>query len=176
MARSSTRPPAGTRVRVGALPEALLADPIAFLAAEHGRQRVLLGHLERLARQPASPARGAIARALAAWFACELPLHRADEETSLYPRLGPEVAPALALVRAEEAALDAVRRALRSDLAHMATGHRPAPGFAERATRFAAAYRRCMAEEEEGVFPVAQATLGAACRATIAREMAARRQ
>ena len=42
---------------VGGLGSDLLADPCAFLAAEHGRQRALLGHLERLARRTGPPSR-----------------------------------------------------------------------------------------------------------------------
>ncbi len=41
----------GRKARIEALPEALLAEPLDFLIAEHARQRALLGHVERLARQ-----------------------------------------------------------------------------------------------------------------------------
>jgi hemerythrin-like domain-containing protein len=166
----------GGHAEVGSLQEALLADPLAFLAAEHARQRALLGHLERLARHAGGPAQGAIARAVAAWLACELPLHLADEGASLYPRLA-GTAGALASALAERAAeLDAERKLLRLDLARLASGHRAAEDFPERALAFAAAYRRQLTAEEERLLPLARDALGDAAREAISREMAARRR
>ena len=74
---------------VAPLSAELLDDPLAFLSAEHVRQGVLLAHLERLARKPAAPAAASMAQGLLHWLKEELPLHIADEETSLYPRLAP---------------------------------------------------------------------------------------
>lgn len=163
------------RVSIGALPEALLADPIAFLLAEHARQRVLLGHLERLARRPGGPARGAIARALAAWLACELPLHLTDEGVSVFPRLGPEAAQPLSAIQREAVALDAARLSLRADLSRIATGHRADTGFAARVADFAALYRWRVAEEEGVLFPLARRVLDRAGCAAVAHEMTQRR-
>ncbi|WP_137180670.1 hemerythrin domain-containing protein [Roseomonas sp. AR75] len=160
---------------IGALDEALLRDPLVFLSAEHARQRVLLGHLERLARQPGGPAQGPIARALAAWFACELPLHAADEEDSVYPRLGAEAARRYRALAGCAATAPDVRAGLRAALAAIATGHAPAAGFAEAALAFAAAYRRHLTIEEEEIMPLARRRLRGAERSAIAREMAARR-
>ena len=166
----------GGEARIESLAADLLADPLAFLSAEHARQRVLLGHLERLARQSAGPAQMAIARALAAWFACELPLHLTDERMSVYPRLGPDAAGALSGLLGQADRLEETRIRLRADLARISTGHRPETGFADRAEAFAAAYRRRMAEEEAVLLPAARASLGGAARAAIAREMAERRR
>ena len=164
------------RASIGALPEALLADPIAFLMAEHARQRVLLGHLERLARSQAGPAHGAIAGALVAWLACELPMHLADEGASVFPRLGTEAAEPLSAIRRDAAALDAARLRLRADLAQIATGGRVDAGLPDSVAAFVTLYRRRVAQEEGALFPLARRTLDGADRAAVAREMTERRQ
>jgi hemerythrin-like domain-containing protein len=161
--------------RIGMLDETLLRDPLAFLSAEHARQRALLGHLERLARQPGGPAHGPIARALAAWFACELPLHVADEEDSVYPRLGVQAARRYRDLTRCPATAPEARATLRAALAAIATGHPPADGFAETALAFVAAYRRHLTIEEEEIMPLARRSLRGAVCSAIAREMAARR-
>lgn len=158
----------------GRLDPGLLADPLAFLSAEHARQRALLGHLERLAGNRTG-SRVAIARALAAWLACELPLHLRDEEESLYPRIAGSEASAMQALIEENRATAALRSALRADLAHIAAGHRPSDGFAASALEFVAWYRRHLAVEELQVMPTASRILGSTDRAGIAREMAARR-
>lgn len=166
----------GRKARIEALPEALLAEPLDFLLAEHARQRALLGHVERLARQPRGAAKTAIARLLLAWLERELPLHLADERLSLRPRLGADAAPAVAALDAEEARFDAARAALRTSLARIAEGQPPAPDLAESSAAFASAYRRRMAEEERTLFPLARRDIGPAAARAMAREMAARRR
>lgn len=166
----------GREALFGAVDPGLLSDPLGFLAAEHARQRALLGHLERLARNPAGPAHVAMARALAAWLACELPMHLRDEEESLYPRLPPDAAPVMRSLTEAHAMSEPARALLRAGLARIATGHRPGADFAEAALGFAADYRRRLALEEAELMPAAQRSLsGSACLA-IAREMAARRR
>jgi len=166
----------GPEAQFGEVDAGLLSDPLGFLAAEHARQRALLGHLERLARNPSGPAHVAMARALAAWLACELPMHLRDEAESLYPRLAPGAAPVLRSLEAATEAIEPARALLRAELARISTGHRPGPGFAEAALGFAADYRRRLALEEAELMPAAQHTLsGSACLA-IAREMTARRR
>jgi len=163
------------RASIGELPEALLADPITFLMAEHARQRVLLGHLERLARSSCGPARVAIARALAAWIASELPMHLADEGASIFPRLGPEAAQPLSAIARDAAALDAARLRLCAELAHVVARHRVDDGLAACVTTFVTLYRRRVAEEEAMLFPLARRILDHANRAAVEREMAERR-
>jgi hemerythrin-like domain-containing protein len=160
---------------VGGLGSDLLADPCAFLAAEHGRQRALLGHLERLARHAHGAAQPAIAKALVAWLACELPLHLADEAESVIPRLA-SAEPALAVrLAAEELALRDLRGKVRDALAPIAAG-RPAPdGFAATALAFAQLYRQRLATEEAEVLPTARRVLDAAAFDAIAAEMRQRR-
>jgi hemerythrin-like domain-containing protein len=164
----------GGEAQIGGLDPALLADPLAFLAAEHARQRALLGHLERLASHRTG-SRVAIARALAAWFACELPLHLRDEEESLYPRIAGSEITAMQTLVEENRATAALRTALRADLAHIAAGHRPSDRFAHAALEFVAFYRRHLAVEELQVMPAATSRLGSTDRAGVAREMAERR-
>lgn len=164
----------GRAAQFGTLDPGLLADPLAFLSAEHARQRALLGHLERLAGNRTG-SRIAIARALSAWLACELPLHLQDEEESLYPRLDGIARAASRSLVSESAATAALRAQLRTELAHIATGHRPSERFAGAVREFVAAYRRRLAIEELDVMPTACRNLSSADRAGIAREMAARR-
>jgi len=164
----------GREALFGALDPGLLADPLAFLAAEHARQRALLGHLERLAGNRTG-SRIAIARALAAWLACELPLHLRDEEESLYPRLEGSARSATRALMEENQATAALRSELRVDLAQIATGHRPSELFAAAVRDFVAGYRRHLAVEEQEVMPAAGRRLSGADRAAMAHEMAARR-
>jgi hemerythrin-like domain-containing protein len=164
----------GREAQFGPLDPGLLADPLAFLSAEHARQRALLGHLERLAGNRTG-SRIAIARALAAWLACELPLHLRDEEESLYPRIASNATAATRSLMEENHAMAALRSAVRLDLAQIATGHRPSGGFAADALEFVALYRRHLDLEEHLVMPIATRLLGTADRAGMAREMVARR-
>lgn len=164
----------GREVQFGALDPGLLSDPLAFLSAEHARQRALLGHLERLAGDRTG-SRIAIARALAAWLACELPLHLRDEEDSLYPRLGGAARAATRGLVEENRVTAALRSELRADLAEIAAGHRASERFAAAAQEFVTGYRRHLAIEELKVMPRAGRDLSSTDRAVIAREMMARR-
>jgi hemerythrin-like domain-containing protein len=159
----------------GSLDPALLEDPLGFLSAEHTRQRAVLGHLDRLARSLAGPSRTAMARALAAWLAADLPLHLRDEEDSVYPRLPPDAAGLTGSLAGENRASEPQRALLHGELVDIARGHEPSGRFAEAALHFVAQYRRHLAIEELNLMPAARRALGVvACRA-IAREMAARR-
>ncbi len=104
------------QAQFGGLDPALLTDPLAFLAAEHARQRVLQHHLERLAsnrtgsrvRHRRCPGRVACMRAS---------MHLRDEEESLYPRIGTAGCPALASLVEENHSTEALRASLRAELA-----------------------------------------------------------
>jgi hemerythrin-like domain-containing protein len=160
---------------VGGLGSDLLADPCAFLLAEHGRQRALLGHLERLARHAHRPARRAIARALVAWLACELPLHLTDEAESLNPRLLPAAPALMVRLAAEGLALHELRQKVRDGLAPVTVGQAPADGFAATALAFVQLYRQRLGAEEAEVLPVARRVLDAAACHAITAEMRQRR-
>ncbi|MBP0464279.1 hemerythrin domain-containing protein [Roseomonas sp. PWR1] len=159
----------------GSLDPALLADPLGFLSAEHARQRALLGHLERFARKPGRRGRVAMARALAAWLAHDLPLHLRDEEESLFPRLPAVIAPLVDTLAADGRVAARQCAMLQADLLAIARGH-PAPArFLPAALDFAAAYRRHLALEEAELLPAARRILNTTERDAIAGEMAARR-
>ncbi|MBW8268865.1 hemerythrin domain-containing protein [Caldovatus aquaticus] len=161
---------------VAPIQPALLDDPIAFLSAEHARQTVLLGHLERVARDPQGRAARDLAAVLLVWLTEEMPLHVADEERSLYPRLA---------AHDEQGVLERLREEHRRDhrliadlvsgLRRIAEGHAPMAGFPEIAREFAAGHRRHLAIEESVLAPLARRCLGPEAMAALGAEMAARR-
>jgi hemerythrin-like domain-containing protein len=162
---------------VAPIQAALLADPIAFLWAEHARQRVLLGHLERIARAPAARGARALAAALLQWLRHELPTHLADEEQSLYPRLAPhDSRGVLARLSAEHERDRYSARDVVQSLASLAEGAAPGAGFTQVALRFAADHRRHLAWEEAEVTPLARRALDEDATAALAEEMLHRRQ
>lgn len=160
----------------GRLGHDLLSDPLAFLSAEHARQSVLLGHLERIARRPDQPGARALAAALAEWLADELPRHLADEERSLYTRLAPHDARGvLHRLGSDHQREREQAQALLAGLSAIA-GHLPAPpGFTDLALGFVAEFRDHLALEEAEVQPLARRVLPAETLDDIATEMAARR-
>ncbi|MBR0661979.1 hemerythrin domain-containing protein [Neoroseomonas oryzicola] len=159
----------------GPLDAGLLADPLAFLSAEHARQRALLRHLERVARAPGAPGTVALARALAGWLGGELPRHLAAEAHCLHPRLAPaDRASALArldrLLQAAREDREAVLAGLRLVAAH----HPPLPGFGAAVLRFAEALRRLLAFEESDILPIARQALAPDDLAEVGAEIARR--
>lgn len=161
---------------VAPLRQALLADPIAFLSAEHARQMALLGHLERLARAPTARGARVMAGVLLRWLREELPLHIADEERSLYPRLQPHDArgtvPRLSAEHRRDAELAAT---CLLGLRAIAGGAQAGQGFQPSATEFARLHRRHLDLEEETVMPLAREVITGEALRALATEMAARR-
>lgn len=161
---------------VAPLQAALLEDPIAFLWAEHARQRVLLGHLERIARAPEARGARQLASALLHWLTRELPTHIADEELSLYPRLRAHDAQGVLAKLSREHVRDrAPARRLAGGLARIVAGEAPGAEFAAEALRFAAQHRAHLTTEEREVTPLARRALDPAATAALAAEMAERR-
>ena len=161
---------------VSPLHPSLLADPVAFLSAEHGRQTVLLAHLERVARDRLSRGARSLAQALIVWLTQELPVHICDEERSLYPRLRAlDTGGLLERLQTDHLQERRTIAAVVEGLRAVAEGRVPAAGFADAACAFVEGHRRHLKIEEESVMPLARRVLTAASRAMLAEEMAHRR-
>ncbi len=154
----------------------LLADPLAFLSAEHARQTVLLRHLERVAKAPLSRATRVLALALLGWLTVELPLHIADEEMSLHPRLSAvDTDGLLPSLRQHHQREQQLMPAVLAGLLRAAERQAPAAAFADAALAFVASHQRHLALEEALIMPLAQRSLGRETLAVVASEMAFRR-
>lgn len=160
----------------GRLGHDLLSDPLAFLSAEHARQSVLLGHLERIARRPDQPGARVLAAALMEWLTDDLPRHLADEEGSLHARLLPhDTRGVISRLGADHELEREQAQALRAGLSAIAAHLPVPPGFPELALRFVADFREHLALEEAEVQPLARRVLPTETLNDIAAEMAARR-
>jgi len=167
---------ASGRAEVSPLRAALLQDPIAFLSAEHARQTVLLAHLERVVRAPRARGARELARALLDWLSFDLPLHIADEECSLYPRLrGRDAEGVLDRLSAEHHRDREMVHTIIQGLRSVAAGTALSPGFAEMARAFVEAHRAHLALEEAVIAPLARRALSHASQAALAEDMARRR-
>jgi pyridoxamine 5'-phosphate oxidase len=161
---------------VAPLASALLEDPVAFLSAEHARQVALLGHLERLARAPAARGARQMAAALLRWLTEEWPLHIADEEQSLHPRLRPhDAGGALARLSAEHDRESDLAAQTLAGLRQLVAGGEVVPGTLEAAAAFAGLHRQHLAFEEARITPLARRVLTPEAMRELANEMAARR-
>jgi pyridoxamine 5'-phosphate oxidase len=161
---------------VAPLASALLDDPVAFLSAEHARQMALLGHLERLARSPAARGARQMAAALLRWLTEEWPLHIADEEQSLHPRLRPhDTAGALARLAAEHGRESALAAETTASLRQIVAGGEAGPAMLASAAAFARLHRQHIAFEEASVTPLARRVLTPEAMRGLADEMAMRR-
>ncbi len=162
---------------VAPLQAALLDDPLDFLSAEHARQTVLLGHLERVARDPQGRTARELAAALLRWVTEELPLHVADEERSLYPRLARFDTEGMLARLCEDHRRDHALAALvGAGLRRLSAGRAPGPGFAGEALKFVANHRAHLALEEARLAPLARRGLMPEEVAALAAEMSARRR
>lgn len=169
---ASTAPAFG----VSPLGATLLEDPVAFLSAEHARQRALLGHLDRLARAPAARGARQMAEALLRWLTRELPVHIADEEGSLYPRLRPhDGSGAIARLSVEHRRDASLAAAVAAGLRRLVAEGEADAAFRETAAAFTRLHRQHLAFEEAVITPLARAVLTDGARAALAAEMAMRR-
>lgn len=168
--------PAPAAFGIAPLTQALLADPIAFLLAEHARQLALLGHLERLARAPAARGARVMAGVLLRWMEEDLPMHIADEEGSLHPRLRPhDAGGALVLLAADHRRDAAMVAACLPGLRAIAAGRPAPPGFEAGVAGFLRLHRRHLEAEDRTVMPLARAVIDGDALRAMAHEMAARR-
>jgi hemerythrin-like domain-containing protein len=160
---------------VAPLRAALLKDPIAFLSAEHRRQMALLRHLERLAHAKRARAARVMAGALLRWLTEELPLHIADEEQSLYPRLRRHDAAVVDRLSAEHRRDAQLAAATIRALRRIVAGVGEPSDLARDGASFAKLHRQHLEAEEVTVMPLSRRLLTAEEQADLADEMARRR-
>jgi hemerythrin-like domain-containing protein len=164
-----------TAFGVAPLRAALLQDPLAFLSAEHRRQLALLAHLERLARAPRARGARVMAAALLRWLTEELPLHIADEEHSLYPRLRHYDAAVVERLSAERLRNARLAEGAAQGLRAVAGGGDGGEEVLRDAAAFARAHRHRLELEEATAMALSRRMLTAAEQADLAGEMARRR-
>lgn len=105
-----------------------------------------------------------------------MPLHRADEERSLLPRLRPHAGPDLLLrLTAGHGRDRLLAQHVLPGLRRLAEGGPVQEGFAAAALGFAALHRRHLELEEAEVVPLARRCLTAETLREVAAEMAGRR-
>jgi len=165
------------------IPENLLRHPIDFICADHYRQRVLCDLLDSLVFESARDTALADMAAVLGYLRTDMPLHVADEEEDLLPRLlvraepGDRIRRMLAVLAEEhETDRDLVAR-LVGAIEPIVAGERPPddPPFVKAAAAFAATQRRHIGWEERVVFPLARMRLTRDDLEEIGRGMAARR-
>lgn len=161
----------------------LLARPLDFLHGEHYRQRCVLGHLDQLAATDSDAARRAIAKAVLDFLKQDLPIHIADEEMDLFPRLRAQCAAddnvdaLLGILTAEHEADEALAQAVATGLEQLLAGpRREITGELQAAIRaYVETQRRHLAWENAIILPLAAKRLQPADLRAMARSMAVRR-
>jgi hemerythrin-like domain-containing protein len=156
--------------------------PLAMLRACHARMERQIATLQRLRRH--LPEHGAdaqarsAARAILRYFDGAAPMHHADEEASVFPRLvahRPEAARPVAELADQHQRLEAHWRRLRALLSGISAGQRanlPPKDIEE----FADAYATHLERENTWLLPLCDDALRDEDLAAIGREMAARRE
>jgi len=162
------------------LDPALLARPLAYILADHHRQRGLCSALEALSEQ--SPPDRALTAQVLGHLETEMAWHRADEEEDLFPLLrararDEDIERVLALLTREHRQDEIDTRIIGEGLVEVR--ERGDAGLdldlCERIRLFVRRQRRHLAVENAIVMPLAEARLGAADLRLIAGNMARRR-
>ncbi|MGH9488496.1 MAG: hemerythrin domain-containing protein [Terriglobales bacterium] len=158
------------------------SDAVDLLLGCHQRIRHFTAMARRLAAPQAPPDQvPAAARAVYAYYKLALPLHEADENQSVYPRLR-AAAPPQELAQANQAMVDqhlAIDRIIAELLPQWdALPQHPerASHTAEQAAELDQAWRDHLELEERLIFPALRSFLSPQDRSDIRREMAVRRQ
>jgi hypothetical protein len=183
----AARDPQWRMLAIGRAPRRPVGDsPTALLLDCHVRIRRHVELAQRLGEaQPVEPAPGQIVEAATAclrYFTVALPLHTADEELSLRPRLGAadgDLTLALATMAREHRPIDSTL----AELVPLWTGltfepgRRPElrPALDAGAARLAELFAAHLAAEERDVFPAIARHLGPEQQAALVAEMRARR-
>lgn len=161
------------------------SDAVDLLLGCHQRIRHFTAMALRLAAATAPREQiGAAATAVHRYYSVALPLHEADENLSVYPRLRAALAAAGARLEAEanqamldqHVAIDKLVAILLPQWAGLTEHPELAPATATTAQALDAAWREHLELEERVVFPALRAHLAEGDRAAIRREMAERRQ
>ncbi|MCG8992536.1 hemerythrin domain-containing protein [Laribacter hongkongensis] len=157
-------------------------DPLSLLAACHDKVRRFAGMLERLpahVEQHGMDAGTATSvRQILRYFDVAGPLHHQDEERDLFPLLRrhvPELAPVLAGLEQEHAALGAQWQVLRQQLQRLLVQPEALPD-AGLCRKFAHQYCAHAAQEEAVPFAEAARCLDAGELLALSQAMVARRQ
>lgn len=162
------------------LDPALLARPLAYILADHHRQRGLCSALEALSEQ--SPPDAKLLTQVLHHLEAEMARHRADEEEDLFPLLrararDEDIERVLALLTREHRQDEIDTRIIGEGLVEVR--ERGDAGLdldlCERIRLFVRRQRRHLAVENAIVMPLAEARLGAADLRLIAENMARRR-
>ncbi|MGH9467199.1 MAG: hemerythrin domain-containing protein [Terriglobales bacterium] len=157
------------------------SDAVDLLLGCHQRIR----HFTALARRLAAPTApqeqiGPAAQAVYHYYAQALPLHEADENQSVYPRLR-AAAPPRALAEANQAmvdqhvSIDRIIARLLPQWERLQADPHLAAATAEDAHRLEEAWQEHLELEERLIFPALRAYLSAEDRSAIRREMSERR-
>ena len=151
-----------------------IVDPFEQLTRSHRRLEERLAELAdaAFADDPYD-----VVRDVVGFFSRAIRRHEADEEQSLFPRLGTleGLAPLMAKLAAEHREHEVLHRRLDDILAAIEEGALPSAELREVALALSNAYRTHLEEEEKVLFPAARAVLGADAIADIAKEMEGRR-
>lgn len=157
------------------------SDPLGMLGACHRRMLALCDLLDRLPdwieRHGVDDEAIAAAGRVLRYFNTAAPLHHADEELDLFPSLEaePELASAIATLRAEHEVLEALWIKLADALDGLLVVHRQRPSLAPVISPFCTAYRDHVAREDAELLPRAAELLSDDQLARLGARMAARR-
>jgi hemerythrin-like domain-containing protein len=163
-------------------PPELLADPLAYLFAEHWRHRQYCRALGEAAALPAGPP--ALLRRLADFLGADMVLHVRDEEEDLFPLLRQRAEPeddigrVLGVLSADHDADRALARDVRTQLMAAAeTGAGPAswPGLANKIGRLVTHKLQHIALENAVVLPIARLRFTPEDQQAMSRTMTTRR-
>ena len=169
---------------IGKGPKVRAAEPAELLLECHGRIRAFLAMGARLASRPDAPPseRVEAVRALLRYFRVALPLHEADEEESLAPRLhaadpSGAIEEAIATITTEHARIGAILLDVDPMWQAIATdpGAPHAPRLAETTRALDAAFTAHLAFEEAQILPAIARVLALEERRTVVEEMRNRR-
>jgi hemerythrin-like domain-containing protein len=169
--------------KVEAIPENLFREPIDYLFADHYRQRIICKHLDQIALDPGTDEASGLVAGVLEYLERDLPLHVADEEQDLFPRLsarcGSEdrIEDTLTRLTEEHRRDRELGRQLSAGLRLLAKGGASASDVTllKAASTFAEAQRAHLALEEGSVLPLARKRLLPGDLAELGRAMAARR-